>query len=112
MVTAKKKKLSATLDCIINCTSSTDALVTLESMKSWKTLLHAARIRNNQRILEVSKEYDGKGVPFVQYHRNCRSVFTMKRDLEKIQKSESKVRVLLGHTVLRNNPIVSHDVNT
>ena len=113
MATAKKnKKLSTILDCTIHCTNSADALVTLESMESWKTLLHAARIRNNQRILEVSKEYDGKGVPFFQYHRNCRSVFTMKRDLEKIQKSESKVRVLLCHTVLRNKPTVLHDVNT
>ena len=106
----KKKKLSIALDCMIHCTNSTDALVTLESMESLKTLLHAARIRNHQRILEASKDHDGKGIPFVQYHRNCWSVFTMKRDLEKIEKS--KVRVLLGHTVLHNNPIVLHDVNT
>ena len=37
----------------------------------------------------------------------------MKRDLEKIQKSESKVRVLLCHTVLHNNPtVLFFDVNT
>ena len=41
-----------------------------------------------------------------KYHRNCRSVFTMKRDSAKIQKAESKVRVLLDHTVLGNNPTV------
>lgn len=35
----------------------------------------------------------------------------MKRDLEKIQKSESKVRVLLSHTVLHSNSAVLHDVN-
>ena len=35
----------------------------------------------------------------------------MKRDLEKIQKSESKVRVLLSHTVLHSNSAVFHDVN-
>ena len=97
---------------MIHCTNSTDALVTLESMESWKTLLHAPRICNHQRILEVSKEHDGKGVSFVQYYRNCRSVFTMKRDLEKIQKSKSNVRVVLGHKVLYNNPTVLNDVNT
>ena len=105
----KKKKLSFALDCMIHCTNST-TLVTLESMESLKTLLHAARIRNHQRILEASKDHDGKGIPFVQHHRNCWSVFTMKRDLEKIEKS--KVRVLLGHTVLHNNPTVLHDVST
>ena len=69
-------------------------------------------LHKHQRILAVSKEHGCKGVPFVQYHRNCQSVFSMKRDLEKIKKSESKVRVLLGHTVLHNNPTVLHDVNT
>ena len=93
---------------MVHCTNSTDALVTLESMESCKI----SRIRNHQRILAVSKEHGCKGVPFVQYHRNCQSVFSMKRDLEKIKKSESKVRVLLGHTVLHNNPTVLHDVNT
>ena len=90
MATPKKKKLSTSLDCMIHCTNSTNTLLTLESMESWKTFLHAAHICSHQRILEVSKEHDGKGVPFVQYHRNCRSVFTMKKDLEKIQKSESE----------------------
>ena len=51
-------------------------------MESWKTLLHATHIRNNQRILEVWKEHDGTDVPFVQYHRKCRSVFTVKRDFK------------------------------
>ena len=45
MTTPKeKKKLSMTLDCMIHCTNRTD-LVTLESVKSWKTLLHAARVQ-------------------------------------------------------------------
>ena len=39
----EKKKLPTTLDCMIHCTNSTD-LVTLESVNSWKTLLHAARV--------------------------------------------------------------------
>ena len=37
---------------MIHCTSSTDALVTLETMEPWN--LHATRIRIHQRILEVS----------------------------------------------------------
>ena len=60
----------------------------------------------------VSKKHDGKIVPVVHDQRNCRGLFTMNRGLEKIQKSESKVRILLGHTVLRINPTILHDVNT
>ena len=81
-------------------------------MESWKTLLHATCIRNHQKILVVSKEHVGKGFPFVQNHRNCRILFTMKRNLEKIQKSKCKARVLLGHTVLHNNTVVLHYANT
>ena len=63
MATSKKKqKLSTALDCIIHCKNSTDALVILESMESWITLLHAAHICNQKTILEVSKEHNGKGV--------------------------------------------------
>ena len=90
----KKKRLSAPRDCMIHCTNSTDALVTLESMESWQTLLNAARIRNYQRLLELSQEDHGNDVPFVQYHRTCRSVFTMKRDLEKLQKSQAQVCII------------------
>lgn len=61
----EKKKLATTLDCMIHFTNRTDALVILESMESWKTLLHAARIGNYQRISGVSKRHDGKGVSFV-----------------------------------------------
>ena len=46
---------------MIHCANSTDALVTLESMESWKTLLHAACICNYQRNLEVSKEHGREG---------------------------------------------------
>ena len=85
----KKKKLSTALYCMFLCTNSTDSLVTLESMEPWKTLLHAVRIRNHQRIKEAFKEHDGEVIPFVQYHK-----------------------ILLGHTVLHNNPTKLHDVNT
>ena len=81
-------------------------------MESWKTLLHVTCIRNHQKILAVSKEHVGKGFPFVQNHTNCRILFTMKRNLEKIQKSKCKAGVLLGHIVLHNNTVVLHYVNT
>ena len=79
---------------MIYCTNSTDALVTLESMESWKKMLNAVCIRNYQRHLEPSQEDHGSKVPFRQLHRTCRSVFTMKRDLEKLQKSQKQVCVI------------------
>ena len=88
----KKGRLSTPSDCLIHCTNSTGALVTLDSLESWQTLLNAARIRNHLRILEIEEENHGKDFPFIQYHRDCRSIFTMKRDLEKLQKAREEVR--------------------
>ena len=90
----KKKKLTKATECIIHCSDSSDALVTLESHTSWQTLLNAAQIRNHDRILELSKYVTPAELPYLQYHRKCRSLFTMKRDLEKLKgtlQSNSKV---------------------
>jgi hypothetical protein len=98
METPKKKtQLSKPTDCVIHCSNSSDALVTLDSHASWKTLLNAAQIRNHEKILEVSRSVEPGGYPYLQYHRRCRSLFTMKRDLEKIKgssQSGSKVRFI------------------
>ena len=94
----KKRKLSKPTDCMIHCTDSSDAIVTLDSYSSWQTLLNAARIRNHATILEISNEVQGEEVPFVQYHRKCRSIFTMKRELEKLQSSSQVSKLHIMHT--------------
>ena len=59
---------------------------------SWLALLEAAKVRNYQAVLDVAKTVDENHIPNIAYHRKCRSLFTMKRDLESIkQKREGKI---------------------
>lgn len=56
-------------------------LVKLSSETSWKTLLQAAERRNFQPILDISSTVTDGEYPFLKYHKKCRSMFTLKRDL-------------------------------
>ena len=75
--------------CIIHQTVSTeddDHLVSLQKYNSWLTLLEAAKVRNHSAILDVAKQVKEGEIPKIFYHRKCRSIFTMKRDLETIKR--------------------------
>ena len=77
--------------CII-CTKkaeSDDRLVTLQTYESWQTLHEAAKIRIYTPIMELDKQFGDKEIPRIHYHRKCRSVFTMKRDLETMMKRKA-----------------------
>ena len=77
--------------CII-CTKkaeSDDCLVTLQTYESWQTLHEAAKIRIYTPIMELDKQLGDKEIPRIHYHRKCRSVFTMKRDLETMMKRKA-----------------------
>ena len=76
--------------CIIHCTeekgTTTSNLVSPKDLTSWKTLVRAAKIRNHTKLLEVANSTPEGEIPKISYHRNCRSIFTMKRDLDQICK--------------------------
>ncbi|KAM9333381.1 uncharacterized protein KZ484_018411 isoform 1-T2 [Pholidichthys leucotaenia] len=74
----------ARLDCIIHCSSSDEELVSPKDINSWKTLLRAAEIRQHAPILDLAKGLPDDAIPAVAYHQKCRSIFTMKRDLDAI----------------------------
>ena len=79
----KRSKLSH--ECIIHCTESKEAkLVSPKDSGSWQTLLKAAIIRQHEPLLQISKTLPENVVPNIVYHRQCRSLFTMKRDLDQI----------------------------
>ena len=79
------------LGCIIHCSNDeTDKLTSPENVDSWKTLLNAAEIRNHGPLLEIAKGLHEDEIPNIQYHRKCRSIFTMKKLLEKLQTSKEK----------------------
>ena len=67
---------------LIHCSNyDSDSLVTLNDLDSWKTLFRAAEIRQHSTVLELAN-YLGEGeVLNIQYHRKCRSIFTMKKAL-------------------------------
>ena len=63
-----------------------DHLVSPQSYDSWLTLLEAARVRGHAPILEIAKRLEENEVPRILYHRKCRGLFTMKRDLETLKR--------------------------
>ena len=67
------------LTCIIHCSDDTDNLITPKSVDSWNTLLRAAQIRQHDPILELAKDTPEGEIPALNYHRKCRSIFTMKK---------------------------------
>lgn len=75
--------------CMIHCTDDCTQLVTPNSLESWKTLKRAGEIRNHEGILSVQVE-DGQIPNEIWYHRKCRSIFTHKRELDRIESSKNK----------------------
>ena len=76
--------------CII-CPTETDGhLITPQTHESWQTLLKAAEIRDYAPITDAAKQVQENEIPKVHYHRKCRSVFTMKRDLHTLMKRKAE----------------------
>ena len=83
------------LGCIIHCTDDNSKPATLQGLESWKTLHRAAKIRKHTKILEIANGLGEGEVPDIQYHRKCRSIFTMKKDLRAISnQGKQKKKVL------------------
>ena len=76
--------------CILHsktaATDSADHLIRPQSYESWLTLFEAAKIRNFTPVLDVAQNLEEQELPSIFYHRNCRSIFTLKRDLETIKR--------------------------
>lgn len=91
--------------CIIHQDTSKeddDHLVSPQDYASWETLLEAAKVRKYAPILDVAKELGEKEVPRIYYHRKCRSLFTMKRDLETLKrKAKESITDEAGETSKR-----------
>ena len=73
---------------MIHFSDDDGALVSPNSVESWETLKKAAEIRQHEGILNVKVTSPDEIPDGVFYHRKCRSIFTMKRDLEKIIAAE------------------------
>ena len=83
------KRARREMYCLIHCSDDDGALVSPNSVESWRTLRRAAELRHHEDILGTQVNSPDE-IPKVYYHRKCRSIFTMKRDLEKIISDEKK----------------------
>ena len=72
---------------LIHCSDDDGALVCPNSVELWKTLRRAAEIRRHEEILGIAVNSPDE-IPEDYYHRKCRSIFTMKRDLDRIHANE------------------------
>ena len=73
------------IDCLIHCSDDDSNLVAPKDPDSWDTLLRAAEIRGHRPILDLAEDLPEGSIPSVLYHRKCRSIFTMKKELNRIQ---------------------------
>ena len=89
----------------IDCCKDTGELATLKDLESWKTLLNAASIRNQEPILEIAKTLKEGELPKVICHRQCRSIFTLKRKLDKSSQLDAKERANCNSTDSRRSSI-------
>ena len=75
--------------CIIHCESTAEDihqnLISPRDYDSWRTLLEAAQIRQFKCLLELACTVDENIIPQVFYHRKCRCLFTMKKELESLK---------------------------
>ena len=84
----KQRKLEPCIICGKN--SPQDVLCRLKDLRSWKTLQDAAKIRFFEPITTLHVEENC--LPNIHYHRECRSTFTHKKAIAKLQKqTESPV---------------------
>ena len=64
-------------------------LVSPRDIISWNTLLEAAKTRQHKPVLDVAENLQDEEIPPVLYHRQCCSIFTMKKTLDAIEKQSN-----------------------
>ena len=74
--------------CIIHCSNDSTPLIAPRDLSSWETLRTAATIRKHLGLLQIDDETAEGHIPDIRYHRKCRSLFTMIKDLNKIEKTQ------------------------
>lgn len=65
-------------------------LVTLKDYNSCLVLLDTAQVRNHAPILQIAEGLHEHEVPNICYHRQCKSGFTPKKDLENLKNNQMK----------------------
>ena len=97
-------------ECIIYCTDDDTELVRPNDEESWSTLVRAAAVRKHKPLLDIAETLNEGETPSIYYHRKCRSVFTMKKLLEKNsnqQGTDNQEPTTAKRTSIRQSPTTS-----
>ena len=79
-----KKRAKTEPYCYTHCTDDNGKPVSPNSLESWKTLREVGEIQKHEGILSVKVDPDNEVPDGVFYHRKCRSMFALKRELTSI----------------------------
>ena len=83
----KKTGRHAGESCFIHCTHSNEALTKLPSLESWEKLLEAARLRGDEKVLQLESSAstsENNDYPVIYYHNSCRKNYTHRKALNVI----------------------------
>ena len=90
--------------CIIHFEQVTkEHLVELKDRASWETLLNAAKIRKFKAVIEIGENLGESDTQAVKYDRKCRSLFTLKRDLQKLNSENDKTFLPTSSNIRSSN---------
>ena len=90
--------------CIIHFEQRTEErLVEFNDRALWETLLQAAKIRKFEAVIETGQNLRESDIQSVKYHRKCRSVFTLKRDLQKLNSKNDKTFLTTSSNIRSSN---------
>ena len=93
-------QLKSSSECIIHCTDDNTELISLKDVASWDTLYDAAALRQYAPLLSL--QYEGE-IPNIRYHRKCRQIFTMKRELDKMREKKGHSKKTKSTTTSRKS---------
>uniref|UniRef100_UPI0035900444 uncharacterized protein n=1 Tax=Myxine glutinosa TaxID=7769 RepID=UPI0035900444 len=81
-------------ECIIHVSNEDlhSNLTSPRDFESWSVLLRAARLKKHKPLLMVAEDLEDDTIPPVHYHLKCRKLFTLKRDLEKLEERDLENR--------------------
>ena len=75
----------------------------IKDQASWETLLNAAKIRKFEPLIELDKNLGQSNIPAIKYHRKCRSLFTLKRDFQKLNSENGKTLLPTSSNIRSSN---------
>ena len=73
--------------------------------------LNAATIRNHEQILDIAKPQEEGELSKATYHRQCHSIFTLERNLDKLSQLDAKERGNCNSTDSRRSSICQPTAN-